>query len=179
MVMISFISFNFMAKKKDYRQLLTTPYETGIKNFSSVAKFFQYYAPCIDSAQSPGTFDAVTAIRVLKEMLDETEMSLKTRIIKRIQPASWKKDGLDSDELDFEDSKVLCDRYSSETELHALLRHIRNSLAHGYLYVWRKKKGDYIFMIDFDANKHKATAKLMVSMPILERWKAILENQIV
>ena len=43
-----------MAKQKDYREVLTTPFETGIKNFTSVAKYFLYYSPCIDSAQSQG-----------------------------------------------------------------------------------------------------------------------------
>ena len=168
-----------MAKKKDYKQLLTTPYETGIRNFTSVAKFFQYYAPYIDSAQSQGSFSDEIAARVLDEMLSTTSMKESTRFLKRIQPSSWKKDGFDNDELDFESSKILCDRYSSETELHALLRHIRNALAHGYLYVWKKKKGNFVFLVDFDGKKKRTTAKMMVSMSILEQWKAILENQIV
>lgn len=168
-----------MAKKKNYKELLTTPYETGIKNFSSVARFYQYYSPCIDSAQTPGCFDDAKSEEILNSMLRVNALESKTRILKRLQPSSWKKDGLDTDILDFEESRILCDKYSSENELHALLRHIRNALAHGYLYVWRKRKGDFIFLVDFDANKHKPTAKIMVSMPILEQWKAILENEIV
>lgn len=166
-----------MAKKKNYKELLTTPYETGIKNFPAIAKYFQYYAPCVDSAQSSGDFDDDKSDEVLKEMLRVTALENKSRFLQRIQSASWVRDGLDSDELDFEDSKMLCDRYKSENELHALLRHIRNSMAHGYLYVWRKKKGDYVFFVDFDSGKHKPTAKIMVSMPILEQWKAVLECQ--
>ena len=170
-----------MAKKKEYRHLITTPFDTGIRNFPSVAKYFLYYAPCIDSAHSQGEFDENTSIQVLEEMKAATGLKKKIRILKRIQRNSWQIFGLDAEELDFEDSRLLCDRYSKETELQALLRHIRNALAHGYVYVWRKQgktKGDYIFLIDYDSNKKKETAKIMISMSILETWKAILENKI-
>lgn len=170
-----------MARKKEYHQLITTPFETGIRNFTSVAKFFLYYAPCIDSAHSQGEFDEKTSIRVINEMKSAAGLQDKTRILKRIQRTSWHISGFDTDELDFAESRILCDQYSKETELHAVLRHIRNAMAHGYIYVWRKKgktKGDYVFLVDYDSNKKKETAKIMVSMKILETWKAILESYI-
>ena len=102
-----------MAKKKNYKELLTTPYETGIKNFSSVARFYQYYSPCIDSAQTPGCFDDAKSEEILNSMLRVNALESKTRILKRLQPSSWKKDGLDTDILDFEESRILCDQYSS------------------------------------------------------------------
>ena len=88
-----------------------------------------------------------------------------------------------NDNLDFENPRFLCSRYSKESELHALLRHIRNALAHGHIYVWRKKnKDDYIFLLDKNASKNgissKITAKMMLSYTILESWKAILENRV-
>ena len=67
---------------------------------------------------------------------------------------------------------------SNETYLNALLRHIRNSLAHGNLYVWKKKRGDFIFMIDYDDKKKKITAKIMISSIILDQWKTILESEV-
>jgi len=168
-----------MAKHKDYREVLTTPFETGIKNFTSIAKYFLYYAPCIDSAQSQGMLDEKQSEEILDQMLDSTQLTSKTRILKRIQKNSWQKSSLDGYYLDFEDPRMLLDQYSKETELHALLRHIRNALAHGYLYVWRKKKNDYILLVDYDTGKKKVTAKIVVTTQILEKWKAILENTIV
>ena len=167
-----------MAKEKDYRDVLTTPFETGIKNFTSIAKYFLYYAPCIDSAQSQGMLDEQQSIEILDQMLDSTQLKSKTRILKRIQKNSWEKSSLAGYCLDFEDSRMLFDRYSKENELHALLRHIRNALAHGYLYVWRKKKNDYILLVDFDSGKKKETAKIMITTRTLDKWKAILENTI-
>ena len=67
--------------------------------------------------------------------------------------------------------------FATETELASLLRHIRNAFAHGYLYVWRKRKGTYIVLVDFDSSM-KNTAMIIVTDKILEDWKAILENEI-
>lgn len=167
-----------MAKQKDYREVLTTPFETGIKNFTSIAKYFLYYAPCIDSAQSQGMLDEQQSAEILDQMLDSTQLKSKTRILKSIQKKSWEKSSLAGYCLDFEDSRMLFDQYRKENELHALLRHIRNALAHGYLYVWRKKKNSYVLLVDFDSGKKKTTAKIMITITILEKWKSILENTI-
>lgn len=167
-----------MARKKDYRLLNTTPFETGIKNFTSVARYYLYYSPNIDSCQSVGCIEGHEAEQVFEEMMSSANLKTKFRVMKRISHKAWSDFEFDVDEIDFEDSRMLFDMYNNETELKALLRHIRNSFAHGYIYVWRKKRGDYILLIDYDKGKNKATAKLLVSMSILERWKAILENKI-
>ena len=166
-----------MAKKKDYKALNTTPLDTGIKNFTEILKFYMYYAPNIDSCQSNGRIEGNNAEAVLQEMLIRANIRNKTRFLKKIQKNSWAKSGLETDEIDFEDSRILCDKYSNEEELSALLRHIRNALAHGYIYVWKKRSGKFILLVDFDSNKNRCTAKILVSMPILESWKAILENE--
>lgn len=171
-----------MGKKKDYHECLSTPFETGIRNFTEVAKYFMYYAPEIDSAQSAGSFEQKTAQNILTIMMEKANLQGNGVFQQRIQSASWKKVELEGDELDFENPRFLCNRYSNEIELHALLRHIRNALAHGYIYVWRKKKkDDYIFLLDMSASGNgkaaKVTAKLILSYSILEKWKAILESQ--
>lgn len=124
-----------MGKKKDYRECRTTPFETGIRNFTQVAKYFMYYAPEIDSAQSAGRIDVATAEHLMKRMLNEAGVGKKGIVQQRVRKESWKKVELAEDKLDFEEARFLCDRYSTETEFHALLRHIRNALAHGYIYV--------------------------------------------
>ena len=167
-----------MSIKKDYKIFLTTPFETGIRNFSTVAKYFLYYAPNISSAQSIGKVEEEKAESLFRSLLNETELKNKCKVLKKIQPSSWHSFEFDVDELDFENSRMIFDKYSTETDFQALLRHLRNSIAHGYLYVWKKKTGNFVFFIDFDSNKKKITAKIMVSMSILEKWKALIENQI-
>lgn len=78
--------------------------------------------------------------------------------------------------LDFEGARLLFSKGGKdETNLHAWLRHIRNSLAHGHLYIYKKEE-KVCFLVDY--NSHNASAKIMVTSKILEGWKAILENQI-
>ena len=167
-----------MARKKDYRELLKTPFDSGVRNFTGIAKYFLYFAPSIDSAHSAGILDNARSDEVLTRMLDHSSMTEKTRILQRIQQASWRNSQFDDYVIDFEESRILCDRYKTENELHALLRHIRNALAHGYIYVWKKKNGNYILLIDFDSGKNKTTAKILVTPSIMEQWKAELENEI-
>lgn len=167
-----------MPKKKNYNDCLTTPFKTGIKNFTSVANYFLYYAPNIDSAQSVGKIENPKADILFNEMLKKTNLEEKCRVLKKIQPGSWKTLNFDEEFIDFEDSRMLFDKYNYETYLRALTRHLRNALAHGYIYVWKKKKGNFIFLIDFDSSKNKCTAKILVSMTILESWKALIEAEI-
>lgn len=172
--------FLLMAKKKNYHECLTTPLETGIRNFNNVAKFYLYYAPNLDTAQSKIKIESMGGEIIFDYMLKETGLKDKYKVLTKIQPTSWKKYELDNDIIDFEKSAVIMKKMKNESCLQALLRHIRNALAHGYIYVWKKKKGNYILFVDYDsagANK-KCTAKILVSMSILEKWKEIIEHQI-
>ena len=116
-----------MAGKKNYRECLTTPFETGIRNFTTVAKYYMYYAPEIDSVQSMGHLSTETSQRVYANLLEAASFSGNGIIQKQVRSTSWKKVSLEDEELDFEKSRFLCDQYKEETELHALLRHIRNA----------------------------------------------------
>lgn len=170
-----------MAKKIDYHERLTTPFETGIRNFTTIARYFMYYAPNIESCHSIGRIEGDNATNIINTI--KSQMNNKAKILKKIQPTSWSELDFDTDIVDFEYSRMLFDIMNNESELTALLRHLRNALAHGYIYVWRKeKKGDYILFVDYEkkkANKpQKVTAKIMVSMTILQSWKAILDNEI-
>ena len=167
-----------MGKKKDYTECLSTPFETGIRNFTSIAKYFLYYAPTINSAQSTGEVSEDTGNHLMMSMLEQVGMTNRSKILKKIQPKSWKFCELNENFLDFEKPCMIFDKYSTETDLHALLRHIRNALAHGYIYVWKKKTGNYIFLVDRDPKKQRNTAKILISMNIMERWKALIENEI-
>lgn len=167
-----------MGRKRDYHEHLATPFETGIKNFPLVAKYFMYYAPNIDSAQSNGKILGERANLLMAAMLKQTEMTKKVKILKKIQPKSWNFCGLDDNSLDFENACMVMDKFSTETDFQALMRHLRNALAHGYIYTWKKKQEAYIFLIDFDSKKNKPTAKIMISMKILEDWKALIESEI-
>ncbi len=170
-----------MARKKDYKQLNTSPLDTGIRNFTATFKYFTYYAPNIDSCQTSGKIEGERADEVLRDMLVSANIRNKSRFLKSIKRQSWAKSDFDTDIIDFEDSRMLCDVYGNETELTALLRHIRNAFAHGYIYIWKKRSGNFVFFVDYKKENNRPpriSAKILISMSILERWKAILENEI-
>ena len=102
-----------MGKKKDYHECLSTPFETGIRNFTSVANYFLYYAPNVDSAQSTGRIVAERSDLLMETMLNQVGLTKKTKILKKIQPRSWKFCGLNEDALDFENSCMVMDIFIS------------------------------------------------------------------
>lgn len=170
-----------MGRKRDYTELNKTPFKSGLDNFTRVAEYFLYYAPNIDSCQSVGKIEGDVAETVFESL--KSRANINAKILKKIQPASWKELDFDTDIIDFEYSRMLFKKMNNESELTALLRHLRNALAHGYIYVWNKRrKGGFILFVDYEKKQknkeQKITAKIMVSMSILEAWKAILENQI-
>ncbi len=167
-----------MSKKKNYKECNTTPFETGIRGFQNIAKYYMYYAPNIDSAQSQKCLSDSDADKLFDKMLRQTGLNQKAKVIKKVQKTSFNAFSLNEEKLDFENSCMIIDQYNSENRLHALLRHIRNAFAHGNIYVWRKKRGNYIFFVDYDKKKDKVTARIMVSENILKLWKAIIEEQL-
>ncbi|MBR0414261.1 MAG: hypothetical protein IJI67_04230 [Clostridia bacterium] len=167
-----------MSKKKNYKECNTTPFETGIRGFQNIAKYYMYYAPNIDSAQSQTCLSDSDADKLFDKMVKQTGLKQKVKVIKRVQKTSFNDFSLNEEKMDFENSCMVIDRYKNENKLHALLRHIRNAFAHGNIYVWRKKKGNYIFFVDYDKSKNKDTARIMVSENILKLWKAIIEEQL-
>lgn len=164
--------------KKNYKEVLTTPFETDIRDFFNIAKYFMYYGPNINSIQSIKRIKGRQATKVFKQMISSVNMKEHYKVLQNNSDAIWEMYDLSGEILDFETSRMIFYKNSNETYLNALLRHIRNSLAHGNLYVWKKKKGNFIFMVDYDDKKKRITAKIMISETILNQWKAILESEV-
>ena len=97
--------------KKDYNLFLTTPFETGIKKFDSIAKFFLYYAPNIDSAQSI-IIPYLDCEEIFEKLIEKVNLKHKFKVLKKIQPSSWNSLDLDTNEIDFENSRRI---YSKRT----------------------------------------------------------------
>ncbi len=136
-----------MARKKNYRELLTTPIETSIRNFPHIANYFLYYAPNIDSPQSQGKIEGNAAKSVFNDMIKQAGLANKYKIVEKVQPGVWKSNQLDDDMLDFEIARFTYDKICHETELQAVLRHLRNALAHGHIYVWKKRTKEIMYFL--------------------------------
>ena len=149
--------------KADITHLAKTPFDLSIKNSNSVVTYFLYYAPNIESKFSVGKIEGEAAVNCLNKLIQKS--------------SSWNEFALCGDSLCLDCSRMTYTKSENESELTALLRHIRNSLAHGLLYFQKKKKRNCLLLEDY-SRKRKLTARIVISFMQLEEWKAILENQI-
>ena len=65
--------------------------------------------------------------------------------------------------------------HNPETDLDCILRHIRNSIAHGRVY-YRKDRNRIHFVFE-DCNKKNLTARIVCIKSDLEFWKKVLSRK--
>ena len=167
-------------KNEAYSSYLTPPINTTVRNFNSIVQFFQYNAPQIDCIHSFGQInDQIIQEALFQKLVSETRMNNRYKFIQRFQPNSLELFKLEGTEICIRCPRMICKKGKDETELSSLLRHLRNVFAHGRTYIKRTKNQTYVVLEDYDTGKKpKLTAKIVVTKAILEKWKAIIENQI-
>ena len=77
------------------------------------------------------------------------------------------------EEVDFTKRFIYLVKSNNETELHALLRHLRNAIAHGNFFVKFAKRDTFICFLDFD--KKGASARVVVNKASMKRWMKTLK----
>lgn len=162
-------------KKRNVASLRVVPIRSGVRDFNELVEFYLYTAPLIDSVHSIGDIDEADQETMLLKIL--RNVSLKNDVfLKRIKSNSFVIRGLAGEEIDFASPAMICHRMSKETELHALLRHIRNAIAHGYVSIFDKK---YVCFDDYDSEKNggKHSARIVVTIDNLKTWKSIILKQ--
>ena len=173
-------TINCKHQLENYSQYLVSPLDTRIKNFTRIVNYFEYQAPEIDCVHSAGKIvDIEQQERIFTEMMKIAKMQNHNSFIQRIQPNSFELLKLDGESICIKCPRTLCKISKNETKLGALLRHLRNIFAHGRTYIKTTKNQTYIVLEDYDKGKNpKMTAKIVCTKAILDKWKAILENQI-
>lgn len=168
-------SFICNHRKDNIKHYLTTPENSGIKGFSKLADYFQYRAPMIDSIHSADCVLSETRQdEILSKMLSEANLKTQSKFLYRFQKNSLKLMSLEGEDICFKCVRLICSKKTDETDLASLLRHIRNSLAHGRIYVKKTKNQTYILLEDFDTRKERISARMLITKAILERWKRAL-----
>ena len=160
------------------------PAECEIVELRQLFSYFQYRAPNIESIKSP-MLDLGYHEDVLHEITkgrDEfrfcnqnakTEDELNKLALNGTQLCSWCK-------------RFLCKRMNNpakrdtsrrESDLECLLRHLRNAIAHGHVFVIHG--GNFISVLFEDTNdKGNTTARIICCQADLKKWRAILEKAI-
>lgn len=179
------------AKKNEHilidPRLAIIPAECEIGDLRRLLGYFQYRAPNIDSVHSPllpavghnDVLDAMVAVLknndycIFKAQNANTESALR-------EVSLWENTVCDRCK------RFMCKRMTlnakrdptrKETDLECLLRHMRNSIAHGHVYIFHA--GSHITVCFEDVNKdHNTTARILCTQADLKKWKSILEKAI-
>ena len=179
-------------KKKEVFSLVpehaVIPAECEIGKLRSLFAYFQYRAPNIDSIHSP-----LLPVAEHDEVLQQIRATHNTKLGRYVfceQNANieteFEKQALNGDKICDKCKRFVCkkmtrrakrDSTRKETELECLLRHIRNSLAHGHVYV--NHGGNFISVCFEDENdKHNTTARIVCWQADLTKWKKLLERAV-
>lgn len=124
------------------------PYKSSIRGFTAIARFFQFYSPNIDSRLSKRIDLQNDEIDVKKEF--------KIDVLSKIQPNTLEKRGVIDDEINRKDFRGFVFKHRDETDLEALLRTIRNSIAHADMFISKNKKVKEIVFRNTKNNKTNA-----------------------
>ena len=160
-----------------------TPEGCGNDELRRLLSYFQYNAPNIESAQSP-----LLDTRYHDEVLQQIQKSFGANGIFCQQNAKTdeelKKYALFGNELCSRCRRFLCkrmtnppkrDRSRRETDLECFLRHVRNAIAHGYIFV--AHGGNYVAVCFEDKNEHSnITARIVCCRADLKKWKRYLQE---
>ena len=168
--------------KKSLNDFLIVPFEEGTVETRKLFSYFLYSAPDIESIHS-------------RTIPQEKHAEIFERMIKgrhfQYQKLCWfnaviEKE-LSNGYLNGNDICLKCKRFvckkkktakgnPTETDLDCFLRHIRNSIAHGRVYLCHG--GNRIHIIFEDENSSKnLSARIVCIKADLEYWKSVLSDQ--
>ena len=161
--------------------LLSVPFEANNGDLSKLLRFFLYKAPNISSAHSPKISNITYSHdSILREMMNGRKFSKgidfcssNCRIEKHLL-----KVGLNGNKICLKCKRGVCKRNpikgnNKESDLDCLLRHIRNSIAHGRFYY--SHGGNIIFLMFEDVNTTgNISARIVCLRADLEHWKNVL-----
>lgn len=160
------------------------PGECDVGDLRALFSYFQYRAPNIDSLSSP-ILDEGAHQKTLELMLKKNSLfafcahNLKTE-------DELVKLNLSGNVLCSQCKRFLCKRSGhnskrvptrKETDLECLLRHLRNAIAHGHVYIIHG--GNHISALFEDRNSDKRiTARIICCQADLRKWRCILESAV-
>lgn len=165
-----------MAAEEFVSTYLTSPMDDSIPKLRGLVDYFHYKAPGISSATAaPRIDDEKLADRLWHQMMKEAGLTDTNTFV-----CSRRRKKLSSEEMEmavFSHRYVWCQKGDKERELDSVLRHLRNAMAHGHLYVKQLPRDTQICLLDYESGRiSKPSAKLVLNRATLERWRRILRN---
>ena len=157
-------------KKISYKEYRIKPFDKEYKKINDYFSFFLYDVEYWVNAQY-----------ILPEKWNEEYINILNQLnIENYNEYSENSQGkykdmdLNEDELCFECQRICISLKSKEDSLSSLCRHIRNSIAHGQVYLHNNLN---ILFQDLDDKKH-ITARIIISVKSFEKLRNILNAKI-
>lgn len=155
------------------------PFDIVDEKLKGLFSYFLHIAPTIDSAhaQPIQTNDLEKAwqyfIREIKIAATDYHVyapgNIGLEILARYRLS-------EDDSVSRKSKRFVCNfKENEDRDLCCLLRHIRNSIAHGYVYVVNNGR-KYILFDDYNRN-HNLTARILFSQTDLSKLKSVLMQQ--
>ena len=158
--------------------------ECDIGEIRKLCSYFQYMAPNIESAQSPlldVTYHDDVLAEITKNKKEFVFCAHNDNTDKKLSELA-----LLGDSICPRCKRFLCkrmtreakrDKTRKESDLECLLRHLRNAIAHGHVYL--QHGGNYIGLLFEDINdKGAITARIVCCQADLRKWRKILQDAV-
>lgn len=150
----------------DIRNNLVVPFEYVDDKLKSLFSYFLHLAPSIDSASSAKISKEKAKIMWNRFIRTWDERELRRKIYS--ENSSYPEDSTLKEKYNLGDDSVVsrlskafvCIRKNDEEDIECLLRHIRNAIAHGHVYILPKSNRIYILFEDFNARGSKKASIL-------------------
>lgn len=161
-----------MAEKEFVRQYRQSLLSAKIKDAKSLGEYFLYYAPGINSALcheaiSPDHEEevAVKLLKVSRANSNQIQFGNRNQFSRSKEEMST---------ATFKSPSIYCHQKRGEGKASCLLRHLRNAIAHGevYIKVLRNNSAQICFL-DYDQDG-KPSAQIITTRAVLEKWREIL-----
>ena len=160
-------------------KLLIVPMEIEDKELRQVFSYFLYKAPYIPSCHSKKleTVNSDREDEILKKVLDNTNIELSFRTNRKSFLNKMDSMQLNNSSVCLRCKRGACiiRRESDFSKLRCLIRHLRNAIAHGYVYYEHDNRIHRIMFEDYGRNK-KISAKIVCVKSDLLELRRVLRS---
>lgn len=163
-----------MNQKEYVRPYRESLFSAHIKDGKALGEYFLYYSPGVDSALchiqvSPECEEVVAELLLGVSKVRKDNIQIGTR-----HKHSRSKEEMSA--VVFKTPSIYCHLKKEEGRATCILRHLRNAIAHGEVYIKiLKNNSSQICFLDYDRDG-KPSAQIVTTRAILQKWKEILDS---
>lgn len=158
------------------------PFENCNSTFQKLFSYFLYSAPNIESSFSK-TIPQRLHLDLFRRMMEERHFAYQKMCpANAVIETELTKGNLNGEYICLKCKRFVCKKKKTntkenqqETDLECFLRHIRNAIAHGRVYLYNDNKKHHIIFEDENTSKN-LSARIICIKADLEHWKKLLND---